>query len=612
MHPLRHAAARLGEPLDRHRRRRRAHRVEPAIARTRVGVERRRAQRRVGARPAARLGVLGGRRRTSTGSAASSRGELVERRQHAPRRRGRRRRAPAASVAAPPARAPAPPAPRPARPRPRRRAPRRGRDAPRRPARPPAASCRSRARPRPARAGRRRRARARQCSRSALQLRLAARQRRAGVELGRQLERAPPPGGSSDGSWRRIASCRRRSSGPGSTPIASTSAVARLAVGVERVGLPAAAVQRQHPLRVQPLAQRLLGDERLELADHLAVPARGQVVRRSPARAPPAAAPPAGGSPRPRTARRRRRPAAGRATAPAPRAARPRRPAARSAARRARRAEPQLVAAPARDDLRAVAARRQRLAQLRDVHLHHLGRRRRRLLAPQPVDQTLGRDRRALVEREHRQQRARLARADGDRPPVDAGLHGSQHAKVHATRRRLPRVTHRARAVTAKVDLPAFTGLPPPPYRRAQASPASSHRHSRRQRRPSSSRPATPTTPTDCRACVSCHAARTGLDHTFGGQVGRPSSASRLSDLPPPPEAPLRTPSHCRDPPAASAPQPSSPSACPCRRPPARSRRRRVQRRPTIRHRGPPPRSATPRGQAQVAAPATKVRPHPD
>ena len=50
------------------------------------------------------------------------------------------------------------------------------------------------------------------------------------------------------------------------------------AVGGERVGLPAAAVQRQHPLRVQPLAQRLGGDERLELADHLAVPALVEVV----------------------------------------------------------------------------------------------------------------------------------------------------------------------------------------------------------------------------------------------------------------------------------------------------------------------------------------------
>ena len=95
----------------------------------------------------------------------------------------------------------------------------------------------------------------------------------------------------------------------------------RLAVRLERVGLPAGAVQREHPLQVQRLAQRLLEHEPLELADHLAVATLGEVDARSPARRPPAAAPPAGGSRRPRTARRRRRRAAGRATGRAPRAA---------------------------------------------------------------------------------------------------------------------------------------------------------------------------------------------------------------------------------------------------------------------------------------------------
>ena len=78
---------------------------------------------------------------------------------------------------------------------------------------------------------------------------------------------------SSAGSWARIASCRRRSSAPGSTPISLDQDRARVAVGLERLGLAARAVQREHPLRVQPLAQRVLGDERVELADHLAVPA---------------------------------------------------------------------------------------------------------------------------------------------------------------------------------------------------------------------------------------------------------------------------------------------------------------------------------------------------
>jgi hypothetical protein len=52
---------------------------------------------------------------------------------------------------------------------------------------------------------------------------------------------------------------------------------ARLAVGVQRVALTAVAIERQHALRVQPLAQRMLVDERLELADQLAVAARREV-----------------------------------------------------------------------------------------------------------------------------------------------------------------------------------------------------------------------------------------------------------------------------------------------------------------------------------------------
>ena len=52
----------------------------------------------------------------------------------------------------------------------------------------------------------------------------------------------------------------------------------RVAVGLQRLGLPPAAIQREHPLRVQPLAQRLLGHQRLELADHLAVPPGRQVT----------------------------------------------------------------------------------------------------------------------------------------------------------------------------------------------------------------------------------------------------------------------------------------------------------------------------------------------
>ena len=87
--------------------------------------------------------------------------------------------------------------------------------------------------------------------------------------------------------------------------------------------------------------------------------------------------------------------------------------------------EPQLVPVAAREDVRAVAGRGQRLAQLRHVELHELRRGSRWRVAPEAVDQAIRRHRRAGVEREHRQQRARLARANGDGSPVDAGLHGS-------------------------------------------------------------------------------------------------------------------------------------------------------------------------------------------
>jgi hypothetical protein len=44
-------------------------------------------------------------------------------------------------------------------------------------------------------------------------------------------------------------------------------------VDLQRVGLPVAAVQREHELRAQALAVRVGGDQRLQLADDLRVPA---------------------------------------------------------------------------------------------------------------------------------------------------------------------------------------------------------------------------------------------------------------------------------------------------------------------------------------------------
>ena len=53
--------------------------------------------------------------------------------------------------------------------------------------------------------------------------------------------------------------------------------VADMAVGGQRVGLPAAPVQRQHELAVQPLPQRMVGGQLLQLGGERVVPAQRQV-----------------------------------------------------------------------------------------------------------------------------------------------------------------------------------------------------------------------------------------------------------------------------------------------------------------------------------------------
>ena len=51
----------------------------------------------------------------------------------------------------------------------------------------------------------------------------------------------------------------------------------RVLVGLQRVRLPVAAVQREHQLRAQPLSIRMLDDQRLERSDDLGVAAEGEV-----------------------------------------------------------------------------------------------------------------------------------------------------------------------------------------------------------------------------------------------------------------------------------------------------------------------------------------------
>ena len=127
--------------------------------------------------------------------------------------------------------------------------------------------------------------------------------------------------------------------GPGLDADLLDERVARLPVGVERLGLAPGAIQREHPLGVQPLAQRVLRDERLELADHVGVPPRREVrLDRQLVRVHAQLVEPADLGGGERLARRRRR-APRRARARAPRAAGTRPPAARTARRRPRRRE---------------------------------------------------------------------------------------------------------------------------------------------------------------------------------------------------------------------------------------------------------------------------------
>jgi hypothetical protein len=302
----------------------------------------------------------------------------------------------------------------------------------------------------------------------AIDLGVPARQRRAGVQLGRELDRV---GG------RRIELGVLAQDRLVQAPQLRARLHAdllhehrpRLAVCVECLRLPAAAIQRPHPLRVQPLPQRILGHQRVELAGDLTVPSRGQVaIDRQLERRDPKLVQAADLRRRERLVRHIRE----RRTAPQ----------AQRVARRARRnelleapriqltvAQPQLVTAPARDDLRAVGAVGEHLAQLRDVQLDHLGRGRRRLLTPEPLDEPVRRDRRARVQRQQRQQGPWLPRADRHRLVAGACLHGSENANVHIAQRslqhdRTPVKRRRQRA------LPRHTAPRPPLYRQGAAS----------------------------------------------------------------------------------------------------------------------------------------------
>ena len=74
-------------------------------------------------------------------------------------------------------------------------------------------------------------------------------------------------------SWARMRRSRSFSSGDGSIPRPSTSASLRAPERPQRLGLPAGAVQGEHVHRPEVLAERMLDGQRVQLGDHLAMPA---------------------------------------------------------------------------------------------------------------------------------------------------------------------------------------------------------------------------------------------------------------------------------------------------------------------------------------------------
>src|SRR5439155_7074411 len=84
----------------------------------------------------------------------------------------------------------------------------------------------------------------------------------------------------------------------------------------------------------------------------------------------------------------------------------------------------------------------ERLSQLRDVDVHAVQRARRRALAPERVDQTLGRNDLAGVEKQQRKQAALLVATELDRASPYAHLDRAEHEELHRSLlRHRPRLT---------------------------------------------------------------------------------------------------------------------------------------------------------------------------
>ncbi len=217
---------------------------------------------------------------------------------------------------------------------------------------------------------------------------------------------------------------------------------ARVAVDLERVGLPPAAVEGEHALLEEPLAVGMLGRERLELGDDGVVPAAGELgveselERREPQLLEPLGLRCSAGflrQPRqrgPAPERERRAELVCRVGGPAGLESRP---AAVEGALEPVEVELLLaddgaVAASGRlDSLAADGA-----AQPVHVDLQRLQGRRRRRRSPDSVDELLGRDDPSAVDEEQGQQRALLRRAERGRAAVQQRLDRSEHVELRS------------------------------------------------------------------------------------------------------------------------------------------------------------------------------------
>jgi hypothetical protein len=217
---------------------------------------------------------------------------------------------------------------------------------------------------------------------------------------------------------------------------------ARVSVGLKRVGLARAAVQRKHQLAMHALAQRMLRDQRLELAHQLRVaPARQLGVDARLKRRPPQLLQAANLDLREPLVREigERRPAP-----ECERLAQRPRGRGRVAVAVARLGQQRLEALEvklARLDAQQVTRRprdhtllTQLLAQPRHIHLDALGDRDRRCLSPQLVDQPVGADDLVGVQQQDGQERPLLTAAERERRPVLDNLQWPKHSELHHDR----------------------------------------------------------------------------------------------------------------------------------------------------------------------------------